>query len=302
MIEQRLAAASNSRLRRRARWPDELSADRPRDSPAYACPSGAEARQSAFPMQRRIVAETERSARREVFCVDECGQGPWPKRASGVSRRPADRTCRGSRPQRLAPRLAVFAARAAGPGRPSCHCCGVWIWRKPIADDYIRDELERRGVPATYTLDRIGFRNQSQQPRHRRPCRIPTSSPRPPQSRCGSSGTAASRPTALSPAACASGGSCKSGQGKLGPGRQAASAADPQAVRAARPDVDLKDTTVALATPSGPMGFAVEGLGNLSGGFKGRLAVAARAGRPAPARSTGSAPLSTSGSLPAGRK
>ena len=36
----------------------------------------------------------------------------------------------------------------------------VWIWRKPIADDYIRDELERRGVQATYTLDRVGFRTQ----------------------------------------------------------------------------------------------------------------------------------------------
>ena len=37
---------------------------------------------------------------------------------------------------------------------------GVWIWRKPIADDYIRDELARRGVTATYQLDRVGFRTQ----------------------------------------------------------------------------------------------------------------------------------------------
>ena len=36
----------------------------------------------------------------------------------------------------------------------------VWIWRKPIADDFIRDELARRGVQATYTLDRVGFRTQ----------------------------------------------------------------------------------------------------------------------------------------------
>ena len=36
----------------------------------------------------------------------------------------------------------------------------VWIGRKPIADDYIRDELERRGVTATYKLDRVGFRTQ----------------------------------------------------------------------------------------------------------------------------------------------
>ena len=36
----------------------------------------------------------------------------------------------------------------------------IWIWRKSIADDYIRDELARRGVQATYTLDRVGFRTQ----------------------------------------------------------------------------------------------------------------------------------------------
>src|SRR5690349_11690113 len=36
----------------------------------------------------------------------------------------------------------------------------LWIWRKPIADDFIKDELERRGVQATYTLDRVGFRTQ----------------------------------------------------------------------------------------------------------------------------------------------
>ena len=36
----------------------------------------------------------------------------------------------------------------------------VWIWRKPIADDYIGGELERRGVEGSYTLDRVGFRTQ----------------------------------------------------------------------------------------------------------------------------------------------
>src|SRR5690242_18044662 len=36
----------------------------------------------------------------------------------------------------------------------------LWIWRKPIADDYIKDELERRGVQGSYTLDRVGFRTQ----------------------------------------------------------------------------------------------------------------------------------------------
>ncbi len=36
----------------------------------------------------------------------------------------------------------------------------IWIWRRSIADNYIRDELEKRGVAATYQLDRVGFRTQ----------------------------------------------------------------------------------------------------------------------------------------------
>ena len=36
----------------------------------------------------------------------------------------------------------------------------VWIWRKPIAENVLADELEKRGVQASYTLDRVGFRTQ----------------------------------------------------------------------------------------------------------------------------------------------
>ena len=38
--------------------------------------------------------------------------------------------------------------------------------------------------------------------------------------------------------------------------------------------VDLTDSSIALESPFGPLGVAVEGAGNLSGGFRGRLAVA----------------------------
>jgi hypothetical protein len=37
---------------------------------------------------------------------------------------------------------------------------GVWIAREPIADEFIRDQLESRDVPARYTIDRIGFRSE----------------------------------------------------------------------------------------------------------------------------------------------
>src|SRR5689334_15731511 len=36
----------------------------------------------------------------------------------------------------------------------------VWIDRRPIATHFLKNEFERRGVTASYHLDRIGFRTQ----------------------------------------------------------------------------------------------------------------------------------------------
>src|SRR4051794_23059520 len=36
----------------------------------------------------------------------------------------------------------------------------VWIERRPIATRYLKREFENRGVTATYSLDRVGFRTQ----------------------------------------------------------------------------------------------------------------------------------------------
>src|SRR6476619_7870147 len=37
---------------------------------------------------------------------------------------------------------------------------GVWIERRPIATHYLKGEFERRGVTASYHLDRVGLRTQ----------------------------------------------------------------------------------------------------------------------------------------------
>lgn len=37
---------------------------------------------------------------------------------------------------------------------------GTWLAREPIADEFIRGELESRGVPAQYRIDSIGFRSE----------------------------------------------------------------------------------------------------------------------------------------------
>src|SRR5689334_21754961 len=36
----------------------------------------------------------------------------------------------------------------------------VWVQRRPIATEYLKREFERRGVQASYSLDRVGFRTQ----------------------------------------------------------------------------------------------------------------------------------------------
>src|SRR6476646_11574071 len=36
----------------------------------------------------------------------------------------------------------------------------VWIQRRPIATHYLKREFERRGVTASYHLDRVGLRTQ----------------------------------------------------------------------------------------------------------------------------------------------
>lgn len=37
---------------------------------------------------------------------------------------------------------------------------GLWLAREPIADKFVREQLESYGVPATYTIDKIGFRTE----------------------------------------------------------------------------------------------------------------------------------------------
>jgi len=151
----------------------------------------------------------------------------------------------------------------------------VWIWRRSIADNYIRDELERRGVTATYRLDRVGFRTQQVS-------NLVIGDPSNPdltvrraviQLKLQWNGSfkvyrVAARGVRLKGRVVGNKASWGQVDKLLPP-----STGKPFTL----PDltVDLKETTIALASPYGPMGFAVDGLGNLSGGFKGRLAVSA---------------------------
>ena len=153
----------------------------------------------------------------------------------------------------------------------------LWVWRKPIAENIIANELENRGVQATYTLDRIGLHNQ-------RLSNVTIGDPRNPdltarqaliQMRIKWNGSVevyriAARGVRLNGRLLENGRVTWGQIDKLLP--------PPSGKPFRLPDVvlDIADSTIRLDTPYGRLGFAVVGRGNLTGGFKGRLAVASR--------------------------
>lgn len=63
-------------------------------------------------------------------------------------------------PPRWKYRRLLFKKRWLTAGAVIILVTGVWIARDPIADEFIRDQLDNRDVPARYTIDRIGFRSE----------------------------------------------------------------------------------------------------------------------------------------------
>lgn len=57
-------------------------------------------------------------------------------------------------------RTLLFKKRWLTAGAVIILVAGIWIAREPIADEFIRDQLENRDIPARYTIDRIGFRSE----------------------------------------------------------------------------------------------------------------------------------------------
>ena len=153
----------------------------------------------------------------------------------------------------------------------------IWVARKPIANRVIADELESKGVQATYTLDRIGLHNQ-------RISNVVIGDPRDPdlvakralvQMRIKWNGSVevyriVARGVRLN------GTLLKTGRVSWG---QIDKLLPPPSGKPFRlPDLalDVADTQIRLDTPYGRLGFAVVGRGNLTGGFKGRLAASSQ--------------------------
>ena len=149
----------------------------------------------------------------------------------------------------------------------------AWVQRRPIATHFLKREFERRGVTASYHLDRIGFRTQEVS-------NLVIGDPKRPdlvarhaiiQMRLKWDGNfevyrVVARGVRL--------------RGRLVHGKVSWGQIDkllppPSNKPFALPNIvlDVADSSIALATPFGPVGIAADGSGRLSGGFKGHLAV-----------------------------
>lgn len=148
----------------------------------------------------------------------------------------------------------------------------AWTQRREIASNIIDRELKNRGVDTSYTLDRVGLRTQQIS-------NLRIGDPENPdvtarrvliQMRLKWNGSVdvyriVARGLRL--------------RGRVMPdGRVSWGELDkllppPSGEPFSLPDVavDIADSSIALRTPWGPLGFAVQGSGNLTGGFKGRF-------------------------------
>ncbi len=150
----------------------------------------------------------------------------------------------------------------------------LWTQRRPLAEDFLEQELQRRDVEASYHLDRVGLRTQELS-------NLVLGDPNDPdlvakfvqvQVKLGLTGTfrvyrIVARGVRL--------------KGRLVGSRVTWGELDkllppPSGQPFTLPNVtvDIGDSSVALASAAGPIGVSVEGTGNLVNGFKGKMAVA----------------------------
>ncbi|MCY7270582.1 MAG: YdbH domain-containing protein [Sphingomonas bacterium] len=152
---------------------------------------------------------------------------------------------------------------------------GAWTARRPIAEHFVEQELARRGVRATYQLESIGLHNQIIRD-------VTIGDPASPDltARYAKIQMRIQWNGAVEVYRIAARGVRLRGElrrdGKVSWGEIDKLLPPPSGKPFRLPDiaVHLADTTIALKTPYGNLGFALAGAGNLTGGFKGRLAVA----------------------------
>ncbi|HEX8379634.1 MAG TPA: YdbH domain-containing protein [Allosphingosinicella sp.] len=152
----------------------------------------------------------------------------------------------------------------------------AWTQRRPIASDYIERELARRNVRATYEVTQIGFRTQRLENLVIGDPRNPDLTARWMEIRLSWAGV--SRPKVKLITARGVRLNARLGRdGKISFGDIDRLLPPPTGLPVRLPDqqVDIAGSTVRFDTPAGRIGIALEGKGNLAGGFRGRMAAAA---------------------------
>ena len=151
----------------------------------------------------------------------------------------------------------------------------AWIARRPLAEHFIEQELERRGVRATYTLESIGLHDQVIRDVTIGDPASPDLTARYAKIQMRILWTGGVEVYRIAARGVRLRGELRR-DGKVSWGEIDKLLPPPSGKPFRLPDiaVDVDDTAVALKTPYGNLGFAVRGAGNLTGGFKGRLAVA----------------------------
>src|SRR4051812_36386719 len=149
----------------------------------------------------------------------------------------------------------------------------VWVQRRPIATHYLKGEFERRGVTASYHLDRVGLRTQEVS-------NLVIGDPKRPDlaARYAHIETRLKWNGNFEVYRIVARGVRLRGRlvhGKVSWGQIDKLMPPPSNQPFALPDftLDIADSSIALETPFGPLGFALAGNGKLSGGFIGRAAI-----------------------------
>ena len=187
---------------------------------------------------------------------------PWPADAPAMEEQEQVPLHRRARPWRFLPSLVLLFLLAL---------LLLWLERRQIASDYIERDLARRGVQATYDVKQIGWRTQRFE-------NLVIGDPRRPDAVAKwvevelSLGFRKPRVDMIRARGVLLHGRIVDGRLSLG---QIDKLLPPPTGAPFRfPDqvIDVADTAIALDTPAGRMGLALEGKGNLSDGFRGRIA------------------------------
>jgi hypothetical protein len=136
----------------------------------------------------------------------------------------------------------------------------LWVQRRPIATHYLKSEFERRGVTASYHLDRVGLRTQEVS-------NLVIGDPARPDliARYAHIETRVKWDGSFEVYRIVARGVRLRGRlvhGKVSWGQVDKLMPPPSNKPFALPDfvVDIADSSISLATPFGPLGFAVEGM------------------------------------------